>query len=175
MSRHASTSVAGADDTDARATTDDTNAQPDPASDDTQTSAAGTGTQAGASADAGTAASAGRARQDELRTLLARRTEEGRLGRAEKLADKVSLQVAEADLVIAAVGSYNVVIDAEARRLLHGCRDFQGQAREGRLCKHAAAVFLALDPAAALPMLRSLCAEGSAWGLEVVTRFGSNR
>lgn len=114
-------------------------------------------------------------RSDEERRLelLAVRTEEGRLGRARKLAGKVGFGVREPDLVVASVGKYNVVVDADARRIQHACRDFRGQFPEGRLCKHVAAVLLALDREIALPVLESLAAPGSDWSLEVIKAFGS--
>jgi len=110
---------------------------------------------------------------DPRRGLLAVRTEEGRLDRAEKLAGKVSFAVREPDLVVASVGKYNVVVDAVARRIQHSCRDFRGQFREGRLCKHVAAVLLALESGIGLPLLESLAEEGSGWSLEVIRAFGS--
>ena len=110
--------------------------------------------------------------------LLAECTEEGRLARAQKLAAKVTCQVAEDELIIAAVANYNVVVDVENRRIQHGCRDFQGQARKLCLCKHVAATLLALEPNRALLIAREL-ANGAqsvsgvvaAWRLEVITRF----
>lgn len=105
--------------------------------------------------------------------LLGVRIEEGRLGRAEKLAGKVGFAVSHPDLVVASVGKYNVVVDADTRRIQHACRDFQGQFREGRLCKHVAAVLLALDPDIALPLLESMADPDCRWSLEVIKAFGS--
>ena len=111
--------------------------------------------------------------------LLAECTEEGRLARAQKLAAKVTCQVAEDELIIAAVAKYNVVVDITNRRIQHGCRDFQGQARKLCLCKHVAATLLALEPQRALSIVQELAngarapASGvvAAWRLEVITRF----
>lgn len=135
--------------------------------DETGVGTARDGSPSGEPADAAAAA--------DVHDLLATSTEAGRLERARKLADEVQFLVADAELVIAAVSSYNVLIDAGSRRIVHGCRDFQGQARSGKLCKHVAAVLLALDAAVSLPVVRELVAEGAGWGLEVVTRFGSGR
>ena len=115
---------------------------------------------------------------EQVVELLAECTEEGRLARAQKLAAKVTCQVAEDELIIAAVANYNVVVDVENRRIQHGCRDFQGQARKLCLCKHVAATLLALEPNRALLIAREL-ANGAqpvsgvvaAWRLEVITRF----
>ena len=99
---------------------------------------------------------------------LGRITEAGRLTRAAKLVPEVVFQVADRDLVIAGVGKYNVVIDGKAGRVLHGCRDAQGQAREGRLCKHVAAVLLALEESHALEVLEGLLAKDGRWHLDVI-------
>lgn len=118
----------------------------------------------------GSGGGSGEAERDRL---LEACVEAKRLGRARPLAAKVVAQVAEPDLVIAAVSSYNVLVDAAARRVLHGCRDFQGQAPQGKLCKHVAAVLLSLEPAAAAAILRGLADPDSGWRLEVVApRFG---
>ncbi len=106
-------------------------------------------------------------------------TESGRLKRAVKIATDVDLVVADEALIIAAVAKYNVVIDVEARRIQHGCRDFQGQARERRLCKHVAATLLALDEEQGLEIAAELSDGASAprtgvvvpWSFEVITRF----
>ena len=115
---------------------------------------------------------------EQVVELLAECTEAGRLARAQKLAAKVTCQVAEDELIIAAVANYNVVVDVANRRIQHGCRDFQGQARKLCLCKHVAATLLALEPNRALLIAREL-ANGAqpvsgvvaAWRLEVITRF----
>jgi hypothetical protein len=100
--------------------------------------------------------------------LLGRTTETGRLGRAGKLVSEVVFQVADRELVIAGVGKYNVVIDGKAGRVLHGCRDAQSQAREGRLCKHVAAVLLALDEDHAMEIIEGLLAEQGDWYLDII-------
>ena len=64
---------------------------------------------------------------------LAKCTESGRLDRARKLVSKVEFLIADSELAIAAVANYNVVVDSTARRIQHGCRDFQGQAGSRRL------------------------------------------
>ena len=81
---------------------------------------------------------------DDVTTLLAACTEAGRLKRAIKLADQVDFQFSDGELIIAAVANYNVVIDVSARRIQHGCRDFQGQAPTRHLCKHVAATVIGL-------------------------------
>ena len=115
---------------------------------------------------------------EQVAELLAECTEAGRLARAQKLAAKVTCQVAEDELIIAAVAKYNVVVDITNRRIQHGCRDFQGQARKLCLCKHVAATLLALEPHRALSIAQELAngarsASGvvAAWRLEVITRF----
>ena len=115
---------------------------------------------------------------EQVVELLAECTEAGRLARAQKLAAKVTCQVAEDELIIAAVAKYNVVVDVANRRIQHGCRDFRGQARKLCLCKHVAATLLALEPHRALSIAQEL-ANGArsgpgvvaAWRLEVITRF----
>ena len=120
---------------------------------------------------------------DRVVELLASCTEAGRLTRARKLAGKVDFALESDELVMAAVANYNVVIDIAARRIQHGCRDFQGQARSRHLCKHAAATILALEPNLSLAIAEQL-AEGAAapesgvvvpWSFEVITRFTPGR
>ena len=121
--------------------------------------------------------------EDERARFLARCTEAGRLERARKLAAKVTFQLDDAELVIAAVGNYNVVIDAVARRIQHGCRDFHGQSSARRLCKHVAATLLALDEEKALPIAQGLAEAAEApavgvvpeWRFEVINRFTPGR
>lgn len=123
------------------------------------------------------------AQSEDCLRMLEVCTEAGRLGRARKIASKVGLLVSEDELVIAAVANYNVVIDIEGRRIQHGCRDFQSQAAQRRLCKHVAATLLALDVDACLRLASEL-AEGAAapsvgvvvpWRFEVITRFTPGR
>jgi hypothetical protein len=120
---------------------------------------------------------------DSVAEALAACTEAGRLKRAVKLADQVDFLIAEGELIIAAVANYNVVIDVAARRIQHGCRDFQGQAPSRHLCKHVAATVLALDQQQSLSIAAEL-AEGAAapgagvvvpWRFEVITRFTPGR
>jgi len=115
----------------------------------------------------------------ECLELLAVCTEAGRFERARKIVAKVDLQISDSELVIAAVANYNVVIDIAARRIQHGCRDFQSQASSRHLCKHVAATLMALDEAIVLPIAKEL-AEGAQapstgvvvpWAFEVITRF----
>jgi len=108
------------------------------------------------------------AEEDPRAELLGRITEAGRLTRAGKLVPDVVFQVADRELVIAGVGKYNVVIDGKAGRILHGCRDSQTQAREGMLCKHVAAVLLALDESHALEILEGLAEEQGNWHLDII-------
>ena len=114
---------------------------------------------------------------------LAACTEAGRLKRAVKLIDQVDFLIAEGELIIAAVANYNVVIDVTARRIQHGCRDFQGQAPSRHLCKHVAATVLALNEQQS-PTIAAELAEGAAapdtgvvvpWRFEVITRFTPGR
>ena len=113
---------------------------------------------------------------DEERTerddLLALCTEEKRLGRARREAGRVHMQVDGPDLWIAAVSKYNVVLDVVSRRVQHGCRDFLGQARERRLCKHVAALLLAIDEEVANEVLRGLTDPRGDWHLEVIAARG---
>ena len=114
---------------------------------------------------------------------LAACTEPRRLQRARKLVGEVSFVIADEELIIAAVANYNVVIDVAARRIQHGCRDFQSQASTRHLCKHVAATVLALEATQSLAIAGEL-AEGARapltgvvapWRFEVITRFTPGR
>jgi len=114
-----------------------------------------------------------------LLAALGECTEAGRLKRAEKLASEVDFLLGDGELIIAAVANYNVVIDVAARRIQHGCRDFQGQASTRHLCKHVAATVIALDDTLSARIAAELaeCATAPAvgvvvaWRFEVITRF----
>ncbi len=93
---------------------------------------------------------------DERLDLLAACTESKRLDRASKEAARVVFQFDGPDLYLASVSSYHVVVDAGARRVQHGCRDFLTESRASRLCKHVAAVLLAMEESTALAVLRGL-------------------
>ncbi len=110
--------------------------------------------------------------QLELLELLALCTEAKRLTRARKEASKVHFLTAGPDLWIAAASAYNVVLDLTAKRVQHGCRDFLGQARERRLCKHVAALLLAMDRDVALEVIRGLAVPYGEWHLEVIAARG---
>lgn len=120
---------------------------------------------------------------EEAAAHLAACTEAGRLQRARKLVGAVVFVVADNELVIAAVAKYNVVIDVAARRVQHGCRDFQAQAATRHLCKHVAATILALESEQSLSIAAELAAGASAprtgvvvpWRFEVITRFAPGR
>ena len=109
---------------------------------------------------------------DQRQRLLALHTETKRLERATVLAARVQLQIDSPDLYVAAVSSYNVVIDTLARRILHGCRDFLGQARRGMLCKHVAGLLLCLPQEQAVKILQGLGEENTGWRLEVIASRG---
>lgn len=108
----------------------------------------------------------------ERERLLERFTEAGRLRRARAESRGLNLQVDGPELFLAAVGNYNVVLDVAHRRIQHGCRDFLGQSREGRMCKHIAALLLAIDVDIAVTTLRGLADPASGWGLEVIAARG---
>jgi len=111
----------------------------------------------------------------ERHELLLLCTESKRVTRAQAESRRVQFLASGPELYIAAVGAYNVVIDASARRIQHGCRDFLGQARDGRLCKHVAGLLLAIEPDVAVPILRQLTAPASEWHLEVIAARGFGR
>jgi hypothetical protein len=105
--------------------------------------------------------------EDVRLDLLALCTEAKRLARAQKEVSKVQFLIDGPDLWIASVSAYNVVLDLEASRLQHGCRDFQGQVRERHLCKHVAGLLLAIDE-----VLRRLVDPAGDWHLEAMTARG---
>lgn len=104
--------------------------------------------------------------------LLQNFTEAGRLRRARAESRRVNLQVDGPELFLAAVGNYNVVLDLSHRRIQHGCRDFLGQSPQRHMCKHVAALLLAIDAEVALMVLRGLADPASGWGLEVIAARG---
>lgn len=110
--------------------------------------------------------------RETRRDLLALCTEAKRLTRAEKEVARVQFLIDGPDLWIASVSAYNVVLDLGASRLQHGCRDFQGEVRERRLCKHVAGLLLAIDPAVAVQVLRRIVDPAGDWHLEAMAARG---
>ena len=109
---------------------------------------------------------------DVRRDLLALCTEAKRLARAEKEVGKVQFLIDGPDLWIASVSAYNVVLDLTASRLQHGCRDFQGEVRERRLCKHVAGLLLAIDEEVAIGVLQRIVDPAGDWHLEAMVARG---
>lgn len=108
---------------------------------------------------------------DVLLEALGVCTESGRLERARELAADVVFQVADPPLALATVSSYNVVIDGDHHKIVHACRDFRTQAPAGMLCKHVAAVLLAMEAEQALPVARNVADPDGGWRLENIRRF----
>lgn len=109
--------------------------------------------------------------ETEIEELLAGCMDEGRRSRAAGLVSDVELLIHEPDLVIAAVSSYNVSVDAHSRRVVHGCRDFRSRAPAGGLCKHVGAVLMALDPVEARSIVEGILARDGGWRLECIQRY----
>jgi hypothetical protein len=109
---------------------------------------------------------------DRRRDLLALCTEAKRLTRAEKEVARVQFLIDGPDLWIAAVSAYNVVLDLQASRLQHGCRDFLGQVGERHLCKHVAGLLLAIDEDVAIAVLERIVDPRGDWHLEAMTARG---
>jgi len=100
----------------------------------------------------------------DLESLLRSFLDDGRLQRAKNIEDDELEIVKETDkLVEAAVREYHIVIDFEARTILHDCADWSKMLLTKTFCKHIGKLFLSLDKEKAASMLRKIYTQKDTW------------
>lgn len=87
-----------------------------------------------------------------------------RLKRAEQMKDDELSIVRETDGNIEAViRDYHIIIDTDAKTILHDCADWTKISLTKKLCKHIAKLLLAMDRTRATEMLRKMYKEEESW------------
>jgi len=100
----------------------------------------------------------------DLESLLRAFLDAGRLKRARGIKDNELKIEKETDkLVVATVREYHIVIDYEARTILHDCADWSKMLPAKTFCKHIGKLFLSLDNEKATNMLRKIYSQKGMW------------
>jgi hypothetical protein len=100
----------------------------------------------------------------DLESLLHAFLDAGRLKRAKSIKDnEVKIEKETDKLVVATVREYHIVIDFEARTILHDCADWGKMLPAKTFCKHIGKLFLSLDKEKATDMVREIYSQREAW------------
>ena len=101
---------------------------------------------------------------DSVDGMLRLLTDGRRLARARKIGREV-IEVEELsdERLVARVKDYRVVIDLEKRIILHDCADWSRVGARLSLCKHVAALMLAIEPSYAKRILREILERRGEW------------
>lgn len=96
--------------------------------------------------------------------LLREFIDEKRLVRARRIRDdEIMVEKSEGNLISARIRDYRVVIDLEARTILHDCADWDRCIPRKRFCKHMGKVFLVLPRESATSILERIRSEKEGW------------
>ena len=94
----------------------------------------------------------------------------GRLKRAKEIKDSELTIEKETDQRIeAAIREYHIVIDAEARTILHDCADWSKALPTKRFCKHIGKLLISIDREKATKMLTQIYLERETWQFKPYT------
>jgi hypothetical protein len=94
----------------------------------------------------------------------------GRLKRAKEMKDSELTIVKETDQRIEAeMREYHIVINAEARTILHDCADWSKALPTKRFCKHIGKLLLSMDREKATKMLTKIYLERERWQFKPYT------
>jgi uncharacterized protein YecE (DUF72 family) len=94
----------------------------------------------------------------------------GRLKRAKEIKDSELTIEKEMDQRIeAAIREYHIVIDAEARTILHDCADWSKALPTKRFCKHIGKLLLSLEREKATKILRQIYGQKETWQFKPYT------
>jgi len=100
----------------------------------------------------------------DLESLLRVFLDAGRLKRAKGIKDsEVKIEKETDRLVVATVREYHIVIDFEARTILHDCADWSKMLPAKTFCKHIGKLFLSLDKEKATEMVKEIYSQKDAW------------
>jgi uncharacterized protein YecE (DUF72 family) len=108
--------------------------------------------------------------QLDLESLLYTFLDAGRLKRARGIKDnELRIEKETDNRVEATVREYHIVIDFEARTILHDCADWSKMLHAKTFCKHIGKLFLSLNMEKATDMLRKIYAQKGAWQFKPYT------
>jgi hypothetical protein len=102
--------------------------------------------------------------EDDLESLLRAFLDSVRLKRAEEIKDsELRIEEETDERVEATVREYHIVVDFEAKAILHDCADWSKMLPAKTFCKHIGKLFLSLDKEKATEMLRKIYSQKDAW------------
>ncbi|MDJ0272266.1 MAG: DUF72 domain-containing protein [Aigarchaeota archaeon] len=104
---------------------------------------------------------------EEKMRLLSSLVDIPRLRRASEIADEqVQIITASPNYIEAKIKEYTAIVDAEKMMIIHDCEDWRKGSMQNRLCKHLTRLFLSLPEDTAIPILKSIKSDPSAWLFE---------
>jgi hypothetical protein len=100
----------------------------------------------------------------DFESLLHAFLDVGRLKRAKGIKDdELRIEKETDERVEAAIREYHIVIDFEAKTILHDCADWSKMLPAKRFCKHIGKLLLSMDKERATNMLRKIYSQKEAW------------
>jgi len=100
----------------------------------------------------------------DLESLLRAFLDAGRLKRAKGINDdELKIEKESDERLEATIREYHIVIDFEARTILHDCADWSKMLSSKRFCKHIGKLLLSMDKEKATDMLRKICSQKDTW------------
>lgn len=102
--------------------------------------------------------------EHDLESLLRAFLDAGRLKRAKGIKNSELKIEKETDVRLeAAIREYHIIIDLEARTILHDCADWSKMLLAKTFCKHIGKLFLSLDKKKAIDILRKIYSQKDTW------------
>jgi uncharacterized protein YecE (DUF72 family) len=102
--------------------------------------------------------------QLDLEGLLRAFTDAGRLKRAKEIRDdEIAVKKIGDERIEATIREYHIVLDSDAKIILHDCADWNKMLGAKRFCKHVGKLFLSIDREKATNMLMRICTEKETW------------
>ena len=106
----------------------------------------------------------------DLESLLRAFLDAGRLKRAKDIKDtELRIEKETNEQLEATVREYHIVIDFEAKTILHDCADWSKMLPAKTFCKHIGKLFLSLDKEKATDMLRQIYLQKDTWRFKQYT------
>jgi uncharacterized protein YecE (DUF72 family) len=106
----------------------------------------------------------------DFESLLRAFLDADRLKRAKGIKDdELKIEKETDERVEAAIREYHIVIDFEARTILHDCADWSKMLLSKRFCKHIGKLLLSMDNERATIMLRKIYSQKEAWQFKPYT------
>ena len=106
----------------------------------------------------------------DFESLLRAFLDADRLKRAKSIKDdELRIEKEMDERVEAAIREYRIVIDFEARMILHDCADWSKMLPAKRFCKHIGKLLLSMDIEKATNVLRSIYAQKQMWQFKQYT------